>query len=192
MNEVQAFEQVKQALKPKRYEHTVRVVETAEKLQKRFGGDLEIIRMAAILHDYAKYRSIEEMRQEVRENSFLPEHLLDFGDEILHAFVGAVFLKKELDVTNSKILDAVSYHTTGRAEMALEEKIVFLADYIEPGRTFKQAEHVRNIAKTDLNLACFQSLSYTIQFLAEKGLPIYPDTFFGYNDLYQQIDQVED
>lgn len=187
MNEAQAFEKVKQALKPKRYEHTVRVVETAVRLQKKFGGNLEVIRMAAILHDYAKYRPIEEMKEEVRVNEKLPLEILDYGEEILHAFVGSVYLNKELHVTDSRILNAVSYHTTGRAGMTLEEKIVFLADYIEPGRTFKQAEQVRDIAEKDLNRACFTSLGFTIQFLAGKGLPIYPDTFFGYNDLYKQI-----
>ncbi|AOM82566.1 bis(5'-nucleosyl)-tetraphosphatase (symmetrical) YqeK [Salisediminibacterium beveridgei] len=187
MNETQAFEQVKQALKPKRFEHTIRVVTTAEKLQNRFGGNLEVIRMAAILHDYAKYRPVEEMKQEVRANDELPLEILDYGEEILHAFVGSVYLKKELQVTDNRILDAVSYHTTGRAGMTLEEKIVFLADYIEPGRTFKQAALVREIAEKNLNQACFTSLGFTIQFLAGKGLPIYPDTFIGYNDLYKQI-----
>ncbi|ADH99882.1 bis(5'-nucleosyl)-tetraphosphatase (symmetrical) YqeK [Salisediminibacterium selenitireducens] len=187
MNEKQAFDHVRKALKPKRYEHTVRVVETADALQKKYGGSRETIRLAAILHDYAKYRQAEEMRQEVRNMDDLPDDLLDYGDDILHAFVGAVYVKRELGVNDEEILNAIRYHTTGRSGMSREEKIVFLADYIEPGRTFKQANETRETAKRDLDEACFEALSNSIRFLAGKRLPIYPDTFKGYNDLYQLI-----
>lgn len=182
MNEAFAFETIRQVLKPRRYQHTKRVTETAAKLVDLYGGDLERVRLAAILHDYAKYRSAEEMREKVRTSSKLPNQLLSYGDEILHSFVGAVFVEEELQVTDETVLSCIRSHTTGKAGMCLEEKIVFLADYIEPGRTFPEAEAVRNIAKENLNAACLSALANTIQFLSKRHLSIYPGTFEAYND----------
>lgn len=183
MNEGQAFETVRRALKPRRFEHTERVVNEATKLVEKYGGNLQKIRLAAILHDYAKYRSSLEMRETVMKSKSLPLNLLDYGDELLHSFVGAVYIKQELDVDDDVILSAIRYHTTGRAGMTLEEKIVFLADYIEPGRTFPQAKTTRELAAIDLDLACLESLKNTISYLSQKSLAIYPDTFEAYNDL---------
>lgn len=187
MNEQQAWLFIEQALKLKRYEHTVRVVEEAERLQAKYGGDLAKIRYAAIIHDYAKYRDPDEMRATVRENAELPQNLLTFGDELLHAFVGAEYLRAEQGVTDEQILNAVRYHTTGRKGMTLEEKIVFLADYIEPGRTFKEADEARAAATENLDKACFAALKNTILFLASQSESIYPDTFEAYNELQQNL-----
>lgn len=181
MDETTAFETVRKALKPRRYEHTVRVMEEATRIVGIYGGDLEKIRLAAILHDYAKYRPIVEMRQKVQTSDKLPNQLLHYGDEILHSFVGAVYIEEELLITDEKVLSCIRSHTTGRVNMSLEDKIVFLADYIEPGRTFREAEAVRLIAAESLDLACLTALGNTIQYLSKKQLPIYPDTFAAYN-----------
>lgn len=183
MNEEQAFKVVRHALKPRRFEHTERVVMEATKLVGKYGGDLQKIRLAAILHDYAKYRSSLEMRETVIKSKNLSLDLLEYGDELLHSFVGAVYIKEELGVNDDVILSAIRYHTTGRAGMTKEEKIVFLADYIEPGRTFPQAKVTSELAEIDLDLACLESLKNTINYLSQKSLAIYPDTFEAYNDL---------
>lgn len=183
MNENEAFEAVRHALKPRRFEHTERVVKEATKLVGKYGGDLEKIRLAAILHDYAKYRSSLEMRETVMKSKSLSLDLLEYGDELLHSFVGAVYINQELGVNDDVVLSAIRYHTTGRAGMTKEEKIVFLADYIEPGRTFPQARATSQLAEIDLDLACIESLKNTINYLSQKSLAIYPDTFEAYNDL---------
>ncbi|MBU9722532.1 MULTISPECIES: bis(5'-nucleosyl)-tetraphosphatase (symmetrical) YqeK [Bacillaceae] len=180
MNEIEAFDAVRRSLKKRRFEHTERVVEEGEKLANRFNVNVEKVRLAAILHDYAKYRPVEEMRNTII-NAGLEERLLDFGDEILHAFVGAYYLEHELKVADRDVLSAVKYHTTGRANMTGIEKVVFLADYIEPGRNFPGIEEVREIAKLDLDQACFMALKNTIGFLVKKGQPVYPETFEAYN-----------
>lgn len=187
MNEADAWTAVKKALKPKRFEHTERVVLEAERLQLRYGGDAERIRLAAVIHDYGKYRPAEEMRETIRQTPSLPDDLAGYGEELLHAFAGAVYLKKELGITDPTVLDAVTYHTTGRAGMTVEEKIVFLADYIEPGRTFQEADKVRAAAESSLDKACFLALKYTILFLAGRSELIYPYTFEAYNDLQRKL-----
>ncbi|SDY50635.1 putative HD superfamily hydrolase of NAD metabolism [Evansella caseinilytica] len=181
ISENQAFSAVKRSLKQRRFEHTERVTETAEQLARKYGGDVKKARLAAILHDYAKYRPVEEMRETLRSVK-TPHSLLEYGDEILHAFAGACYVKVELEVTDEEILAAIRYHTTGRASMTLLEKIVFLADYIEPGRTFPGVETVRQAAETSLDNACFLALKNTIAFLISKGQPVYPEAFEAYND----------
>jgi len=189
MNEAQAFEVIRHALKPHRFEHTERVVKEATKLVERYGGELQKIRLAAILHDYAKYRSSLEMRETVMKDKNLPLDLLDYGDELLHSFVGANYIKQELEVDDEIILSAIRYHTTGRAGMTIEEKIVFLADYIEPGRTFPEAATTRVLAEKDLDLACLESLKNTIRYLSKKSIAIYPNTFEAYNDLVMKLNK---
>ncbi|QKS70834.1 HD domain-containing protein [Paenalkalicoccus suaedae] len=192
MNESKALHAVESALKRKRFEHTVRVVETATELQKQYGGNLNVIRLAAILHDYAKYRPIAEMQNRVKESDSLPNNLLDYGDELLHAFVGAEYVKEELQVTNKQVLSAITYHTTGKKNMSKEEMIVFLADYIEPGRTFQGAELAREAAKTSLERGCMLALKQTIAHLVSKERSIYPDTFKAYNSLITTLEKDRD
>ncbi|ADU29834.1 bis(5'-nucleosyl)-tetraphosphatase (symmetrical) YqeK [Evansella cellulosilytica] len=186
MNEEQALLEVKKALKTRRYEHTVRVRDEAQKLANQYHVNIEKARVAAILHDYAKYRSVEEMKQTIKDEK-LDKRLLFYGNEILHAFVGATYVQKELGVDDEEIISAIRYHTTGRAQMTDIEKVVFLADYIEPGRTFRGVEEVREKAYKDLDHACFLALRNTVQFLVGVEKSIYPDTFEAYNDFAQKI-----
>ncbi|PYZ98713.1 phosphohydrolase [Alteribacter lacisalsi] len=187
MNEQQALERVRRELKPVRYEHTVRVTESAEKLAHRFGADVEAARMAAILHDYAKYRPAGEMKRAILGTVWLSDDWTRYGDPILHAPAGAVFVKEELGVTDRQLLDAIVYHTTGKAGMSLLEKIIYLADYIEPGRTFPGVEDVRKAAETSLDKACFMALANTVTFLVNRRQPVFPDTIHAYNDLADKI-----
>ncbi|UTR14347.1 bis(5'-nucleosyl)-tetraphosphatase (symmetrical) YqeK [Salipaludibacillus sp. LMS25] len=187
MNETEAFTVVKRVLKPQRFSHTERVVETATRLADKYGGDKDTIRLAAILHDYAKYRPVDEMRNSVRAIGTIPDDVLLYGDVLLHAFVGAHYVKEELGVKDEAVLSAICWHTTGRENMTVEDKIVFLADFIEPGRTFDVAEKVRVTAAQDLDKACLECLIHTIRHLTKKGLPVYPDTFKAYNDFAIEI-----
>ena len=117
----------------------------------------------------------------------MPKDLLIHNTELWHAPVGAHLVEKEAGVTDPDVLDAIRYHTSGRPDMTLLEKIVYVADYIEPGRIFPGAKEVRELAKQDLDKALLQSLSNTIMFLLKKNQAIYPDTIFTYNSLVQEV-----
>ena len=182
MNEKEALVLVKKILPLKRYEHTLRVVAEAEKLAKQYGADLSKARLAAILHDYAKYRPVEEMRETVKKFPELPQDLLHCSGEILHAFVGAIYVQEEQGIVDEDILGAIQYHTTGRANMSTLEKIIFLADYIEPGRKFSGLKKAQALAKEDLDAACLFALKNSIQYLLDENLSIYPYTIEAYND----------
>ncbi|NJP36517.1 bis(5'-nucleosyl)-tetraphosphatase (symmetrical) YqeK [Alkalicoccus luteus] len=182
MKRTEAIEAVREALPLRRFEHTMRVVETAEQLARQYGGDADAIQIAAVLHDYAKYRDPEDMLLAIRRSGMFTEDIAGYGTEILHAFAGALFVEKELHVDSPAVLQAIASHTTGRAGMSVEEKIVFLADYIEPGRTFSGAAKARDAAKHSLEAGCMEACAETIQFLSDRRLPIFPDTFEAYNE----------
>ncbi|MFD1018829.1 bis(5'-nucleosyl)-tetraphosphatase (symmetrical) YqeK [Thalassobacillus hwangdonensis] len=178
-----AWKAVESRLKKERYEHTERVVKTAIELAERNDADVYRAEFASILHDYAKYRDREEMRRWILKDHRLPKDLLDYHHELWHGPVGALLVERELGVNDAAILSAVSCHTTGKKNMSMLDKIVFLADYIEPGRKFPGVEDVRKAAESDLNEACLMASRNTIRFLMSKNQAVYPDTFHAYNDL---------
>lgn len=182
MERHEALEIVKKQLTEHRYQHTIGVMETAVELAKRYGADEKKAELAAIFHDYAKFRPKEEMKQIILEQN-MPNDLLSYNTELWHAPVGAYLVQTEVGIQDEDILKAIRYHTSGRADMTLLEKIVYVADYIEPGRIFQGVEEVRALAQQDLDQALLQALKNTVQFLLKKNQPIYPDTIHTYNAL---------
>ncbi|WP_058307318.1 bis(5'-nucleosyl)-tetraphosphatase (symmetrical) YqeK [Gracilibacillus massiliensis] len=176
-----ALKIVEKQLTKKRYEHTVRVMETALDLAKHYKVDEQKVELAAILHDYAKYRDPSEMKRWIIEEK-LPHDLLEHHPELWHAPVGAKMIERELGVNDPAILSAIHWHTTGKRHMSLMDKVIFIADYIEPGRDFPGVEEVRGIVYNDLDQACWLAARNTISFLMRKNQPIYPDTFQLYNE----------
>jgi len=182
MDREQALKLVKEQITDHRYQHTLGVAESAITLASRFGADVKKAELAAIFHDYAKFRPKEEMKQIIIDQN-MPAELLEFNSELWHAPVGAYLVQKEAGINDEEVLNAIKYHTSGRIGMTLLEKVIYLADYIEPGRHFPGVDEVREMAKESLEKALIQSVQNTIQFLLRKGQPIFPDTFFTYNDL---------
>lgn len=182
MTRDEALKLVKPHLTDHRYEHTLGVTETAVELAEKYGADKEKTEIAAIFHDYAKFRPKEEMRQVVVDYD-LPKDLLEYSTELLHAPVGAILVRDEIGISDEDILSAITHHTSGRPNMTIIEKCVFLADYIEPGRKFPGVEEVRELASENLDAAIIQSLKNTVNFLMKKNQPVYPATFHTYNDL---------
>ena len=181
MDKTKALELVKQQLPEKRYIHTLGVVQSAKDLARRYGVDEDKAELAAIYHDYAKYRPLDEMEQIIKDYS-LPADLLTANTELWHAPVGAVLVQREAGVEDEEILSAIRYHTSGRAQMTELEKVIYLADYIEPGRSFPGVDEVRELAARSLDEAVMKAIANTIAFLMSKQQTIYPDTFHAYND----------
>jgi predicted HD superfamily hydrolase involved in NAD metabolism len=182
MEREEALKCVKEQITDQRYLHTLGVMETAIVLANLYGVDEKKAELAAIFHDYAKFRPIDEMRKIIIEQG-MPSDLLLYNSELWHAPVGAFLVEKEAGIIDIEILDAIRYHTSGRQGMTKLEKVIYLADYIEPGRRFHGVLEVRELAKTTLEGALIKAVQNTIQFLMRKGQPIFPDTFYTYNDL---------
>lgn len=182
MEREQALTIVKKQLTDHRYQHTLGVAETAVRLAKQNGINEKKAELAAIFHDYAKFRPKEEMKEIIIQQK-MPKELLDFNMELWHAPVGAYLVETEAGLTDQEVLDAIRWHTSGRPGMTKLEKVIYLADYIEPGRHFPGVEEVRELAKISLDKALIKAIQNTILFLLKKDQSIYPDTFHTYNDL---------
>src|SRR5690606_29604756 len=117
------------------------------------------------------------------KTTYLPKDLLLYHHELWHGPVASFMIEQEYGVEDEAIKKAIYYHTTGRANMSDLELIVFVADYIEPGRSFPGLDEVRDMAQKDLVGAAWMVSRNTINYLMEKKNSIYPDTFHAYNDL---------
>lgn len=186
MNKDEAINIIRPHLKQERFEHTLRVADTAVKLAVLYDEPVEKVELAAILHDYAKYFSLEKMETIIKESD-LPEKLLEFHHELWHGPAASVLIEREHGITDSGIQSAIRYHTTGKANMSNFDTIIFVADYIEPGRSFPGVEEVREMAEKSLNRAAWMALRNTIQFLIGKEVTVFPDTFYAYNDLTRRL-----
>ncbi|MNE50771.1 putative nicotinate-nucleotide adenylyltransferase [compost metagenome] len=161
-------------------------MDTAIQLAKRYGEDPNRAELAAILHDVSKYWPTERMAGIIRDKN-LPEELLSYDKELWHAPVGAWVAEHEYGVKDPEVLDAIRYHTSGRRGMTKLEKIVCLADYMEPGRDFPGVEQIRELSKQSLEQALAAGFSSTISFLLEKGKRIFPLTVEARNGLLEEI-----
>ncbi|WP_059102687.1 bis(5'-nucleosyl)-tetraphosphatase (symmetrical) YqeK [Shouchella shacheensis] len=185
MNNEKALEVVRPHLTETRYRHTIGVYETSSALAKAYGADVQKAETAAILHDICKYHDITKMKQTVVRDLREP-HWAEYGVELLHAPCGAYYVETELGIGDKDILMAIRSHTTGRAGMSLLEKVVFVADYIEPTRTFLGVDKARELAKEDLDQACLFALEQTKDYLRKKGFPVHPQTEEAYQYLVNQ------
>ena len=164
-----------------RFNHSIRVMEMALKLNQIHGLNLDInkLQVAAILHDYAKVIDKNIQKELILKKYPNDLELLNY-EPIWHSLIGDVIIKKDLNIFDEDILDAVVYHTIGRPEMNDMTKVIFLADYIEEGRTHKEAEMVRNIAYRNLNQAIIEMIECSLKYLNNKGYPIYYKTLETY------------
>lgn len=178
---------VKSHLSDKRWNHTVNVVSEAEKLCQMYGGDMEKCVTAAIFHDVVKELPNEELNALVRKFGF-DEKYID-SPNLSHGKIAAALLKHEWGIDDEDIINAVSYHTTGRAGMSKTEKIVFIADAIEPTRVYNGVEAIRKATYEDLDKGCLKSLTDTVEHLKEKGVSyIDEDTLRAREWFEEQID----
>lgn len=178
---------VRSHLSDKRWNHTVNVVSEAEKLCQMYGGDMEKCVTAAIFHDVVKELPNEELNALVRKFGF-DEKYID-SPNLSHGKIAAALLKHEWGIDDEDIINAVSYHTTGRAGMSKTEKIVFIADAIEPTRVYNGVEAIRKATYEDLDRGCLKSLTDTVEHLKEKGVSyIDEDTLRAREWFEEQID----
>ncbi|OKP92609.1 phosphohydrolase [Paenibacillus sp. P3E] len=176
------IEAVSAQMPDKRWKHTLGVMETSVKLAERYGGDPVRAETAAILHDVAKYWPVERMKEIIEQNGLSAE-LLSYDKQLWHAEVGAFVAEHEYGITDPEVLDAIRFHTSGRENMGLLEKIVCLADYIEPGRDFPGVEDIRKLSKVSLEEGLIAGFDSTISLLLQKRRIVFPLTMLARNNL---------
>ena len=174
------IEEVRRRLSDKRFNHVLRVEEMALELAEMYTVDAERVSIAALLHDVAKEESSSEMLDLIISEN-LDLDLLQYGPQIWHAPVGAVQARREFAVEDEAILNAIKYHTIGAPDMGDVEKVIFIADYIERGRTFDGVKEARQLANESLDDAIRFKIKETILQLTKQEQKIYPKAIDSYN-----------
>ena len=149
--------------------------EEAVRLARRWGADEEHARRAAILHDCTKYLELDEQLQLCAKYGIVLDELEQQAVKLLHSKTGACVARHVYGVSDD-IYEAIFWHTTGKADMTLLEKLLYIADYMEPTRDFPGVERLRALAYEDLDAAVLLGCEMSIQEMAERGLPVHPNT----------------
>ena len=172
---IDGIKEVKAMLKPERWAHTVRVAVTCAKNAARAGLTEEQAITMAALHDCAKYLPADSPLL----NGFTPP--ANVPPPVLHQHTGAYVAEHTFGVTDETILNAIACHTTGREDMPDADKLLYLADMLEEGRSFEGVEELRKIFKKDLNECLYAALEHQIKYLKSTGAPVDGQTQKAYN-----------
>ena len=159
-----------------RFNHSLNVMETAEALARQYGADIHKARLAGILHDCGKNYNGEEARRFVKRIGYQADEVEIRLPKLLHGIIGEYLAKEMYGVTDEEVLGAIRWHTTGKAGMNLLEKIIYIADYIEPLRSFDGIETMRRIAFEDLERCIVYCSESTIKFILKKGVLLHKNT----------------
>jgi predicted HD superfamily hydrolase involved in NAD metabolism len=170
---------LKKHLTKERYHHTVGVAYTAMSMAMKYNPQPDnnefMIKaeIAGLLHDCAKCMDNDKKIRICNKNQISYSKIEAENPYLLHGKVGAYIARKEFDILDEDILNAITWHTTGRPDMSLLEKIIFVADYIEPSRRpIPELNLIRQLAFTDIDQTVIKILENTLKYLNEKGNPI--------------------
>lgn len=176
-----------------RYEHTLGVMYTAAALAMCHGADTKEAMTAGLLHDCAKCIPNKE-KIKICEQYHLDISSVEYvNPSLLHAKLGAFLAVKKYHIKSEEVLNAISSHTTGRPGMSLLEKIVYIADYMEPGRAeLPNMKVIRKLAFHDIDECLYRILKDSLVYLASKELPIDPMTKETYDYYKEKLGKQED
>lgn len=174
-------------LDPELYRHCAGVAEEAANLARRYGADENQAYIAGMVHDYAKRYSFSEQRKKARQLGLKPDFFGGAEKKLLHAPLGALLIKEELSITDEEVIGAVACHTTGRPGMNLLEKIIYLADLTEPGRSYPGVEAIRKAAQTSLEEALLLAVENVIKSVLKRRLYLHPCSVALRNELIDKL-----
>ena len=173
-------------LKPRRMPHVLGTAETAAQLARRYGADAEEARVAALLHDCTKKLSLEEQLTLCEKYGVSLDPLQRSALKLQHAITGAEIARDVFGVSDA-VYEAIRWHTTGKANMTTLEKVIYLADYIEPTRDFPGVEELRQVVWQDLDRGMLKGLEMTVEEMANWGNPVHEDTLHARDFLAEQL-----
>lgn len=159
-------------LKPKRMPHVLGTEQEAVRLVRRYGGDETQARIAALLHDCTKKLDMAQQLALCEKYGIMLDELEQKALKLLHSKTGAAIARDVFGVEDA-VYDAILYHTTGKPDMTRLEKIIYLADYIEPTRDFPGVDALRKTVYEDLDKGLLMGLTMTIQEMEEMGNPVH-------------------
>lgn len=178
---------LKQTLKENRYNHTIGVMETAKKLAQIYGEDENKAEIAGLLHDCAREIRGEKLFELCEKYHIPVDDVSKAQPELLHGPLGAKLAEEVFGINDADILNAIYYHTTGRKNMSMIEKIIYIADVIEPLRDFEGVEEIRKEAMIDIDRAILLALDGSIRYVLSKGEMLHIDTVNSRNYILSEI-----
>lgn len=169
MDRSDIIKKLNQKLNEKRFIHSIGVEYTAASLAFVYGEDIERARTAGLLHDYAKCIPTEEKLRKAKKYGLPISRSEKLNPDLLHGKLGAYYAKTKFGIKDKEILSAITYHTTGHPDMCLLDKIIFVADYIEPNRRMiRDLPEIRKEAFQDIDKCIIHILKNTLEYLNEK------------------------
>lgn len=174
-----------------RFVHSMGVADTAVVLAEKFGADRDKAYIAGLLHDVMKNESPDEQLKMIKKDGIILSQAEKNNPKLWHAMSGASFIKHELGITDPDIVNAVRYHTTGRAGMSLLEKIIYTADFISPERSYPDVEVMRSLSFESLDKGDLYSLQFSLRRLSECKFVIHTDSVDFYNELVIKLHEEE-
>lgn len=184
---------LKERLAEKRYIHSVNVADSAAMLAEKYGADIDKAYFAGLIHDVMKNASEEEQLQIMEKGGIILSRTEKHNKKLWHAMAGECYLRLEMGITDEDILNAVRYHTTGRAGMSLLEKIVYIADYISVERDYEDVDVMRDLSlNKGLDDAALYALKFSFNSLSKKEKLIHTDSVEYYNELIIQKEEKYD
>ena len=188
MTESEIIKKLKETQKERRFNHTLGVADEAERLADKFGVDKKKARLAALLHDCAKNldeKSGDDFVKLCEKYGVIPDIYAKKERALIHAFLGAAVAKAEYGIEDKEILSAIYFHTTARANMRPLEKLIYIADMTEPGRTIPQSDEIRALVEKDVDEALIYAIGCSIKHVIKKGTLVHPDSIHALNYLIE-------
>ncbi len=188
LNQIQ--EKLRQQLSAKRMRHSLGVAETAMQLAQRYGIPAEEARLAGLLHDYARDLPPKTLLAVAEQAGLISNPVDRLAPDLLHGPVAAWLIPQEFGIVDPEILRAVAVHTLGAEDMSRLDKIIYLADLIEPTRAYAEVEHLRAIAENDLDQGLYYGFNQTLTYCLQRNLFIHPQTILARNYLLAKQPEV--
>jgi predicted HD superfamily hydrolase involved in NAD metabolism len=181
---------LKNSISSKRYIHSINVSATAEKLSGFYGCDAQKASIAGLVHDCARELDMEELLNCLEAEGIAADALTLSVKELLHGPAAVHICRKVFYIQDEEILSAVRYHTTGKENMSLLEKIIYLSDFIEPSRSFEGVEELRELAYGKLDEALLMAFNSSIHYIMSKNQLIHVDTILSRNNILKELQKL--
>ncbi len=169
MNLAEIQSHLQKKMDQRRFDHTLGVMYTAAALAMQEGYSVEKAMYAGLLHDCAKAKSTDKQYKLCQKYEIKLSKIEKQNPALIHAKLGAYLAKAKYKVENKEIIESIWYHTTGKPAMNTLEKIIYVADYIEPNRVLPDVEKLRNVAFQDLDQALYMILELSVQHLQDSN-----------------------
>lgn len=187
MNLEKIKEKLEDSLSPKRFIHSINVMNSSIYLAKKYDEDIRLAAIAGLLHDCARDIRGKDIFDICEKYNIKVDDISSLQTELLHGPIGSILARREYGIEDKPVLNAICNHTLGCENMSKLDKIIFLADYIEPGRKFKGVEKIRKMAEINLDKAVLLSYDNTFRYCIKKGCLIHPKAIFARNQILKEM-----